>query len=66
MGFRSFNLDELSAQAPYDQPNQPWNPVDLVSRREAASAQDDPDAYRWSDDGSDITSEAVAQGPRTR
>jgi len=66
MGFRPFDLDELSEQASHDQLNPPGNPVDLVSRREAASAQNDVDAHRWSDDGGNMTSEAVAQWPRTR
>lgn len=60
IGFRSFNLDELSEQEPHDQPNPPGNPADLVSRREAVSARDDLDAHRWSDDGV-IASEAVTQ-----
>lgn len=67
MGFRPFDLDELSEQASYDQLRPPpGNPVDLVSRRKASSAQNDLDAHRWSDDGGNITSEAVTQRPRTR
>ncbi len=70
MGCRPFDIDELSEQASHDQSNPPGNPVDLVpvdlvSRREAASTQDDLDAHRWSDDGGNTTSEAMAQQPRT-
>jgi hypothetical protein len=61
MGFRSFDLDALLEQVSDDQPNPPGGPVDFVSRRAAASARDDLDAHRWSDDGGSITSEAVAQ-----
>jgi hypothetical protein len=66
MGFRSFDLDLLSEQASDDQPKPPGNPADLVSRREAASARDDLDADRWSDDGGNITSEAVAKWSAAR
>jgi hypothetical protein len=66
MGFRSFDLDALSEQVSADQPNPTGNPADLVSRRVAASARDDLDAHRWSDDGGNIASEAVAQWLGTR
>jgi hypothetical protein len=66
MGFRFFDLDALSGGEPHDQPNPPGNPANFVSRREAALARDDLDAHRWSDDGGNITSEAVAQWSRIR
>jgi hypothetical protein len=66
IGFRSFDLDALSEQGSDDQPSPPRNPADLVSRREAASVREDLDAHRWSDDGGNIASEAVAQWSGTR
>jgi hypothetical protein len=67
MGFRSFDLDALSEQEPDEQPNPPGGPAGFVSRREAASARDDLlDAHRWSDDGGNIASEAVAQWSAAR
>jgi hypothetical protein len=66
MGFRAFDLDVLSDPESRDRPNPSGEPVDLVSRRKAASARDDLDAHRWSDDGGNSTIEAVARWPRTR
>jgi hypothetical protein len=66
MGFRSFDLDALSEQEPHDRLGPPGNPADLVSRREAASARDPLDVHRWSDDGGNMISEAVARWSRTR
>jgi hypothetical protein len=62
MGFRSFDLDSLSEQESDDQPNLPGNSAEFVAHREAAPARYDLDADRWSDDGGNITSEAVAAG----
>jgi hypothetical protein len=66
VGFRSFDLDSLSEQVSYDQPNPADNRADLVFRREAASVRDDLDADRWSDDGGNVTSEAVAKWSAAR
>lgn len=72
MGFRCFDLDVLSEREPHDQLGPPRHPADPISRREAASGReaaserDDLDAHRWSDDGGNIASEAVAQWSRTR
>jgi hypothetical protein len=66
MGFRSFDLDALSEQESDDQPNPPGTPADLASRPEAASARDDLDAHRWSDDGGNIASVAVAKWSAAR
>src|ERR1700733_3910968 len=66
MGFRWFDLDAFAELAPHNQLAPPGSPVDLVSRREAALARDHLDAHRWSDDGGGMTSQAVAQRPRTR
>lgn len=66
MGFRCFDLDAFAEQEPHNQLDQPGNPTDLVSRREAALARDHMDAHRWSDDGGDMISEAVARWSKTR
>jgi hypothetical protein len=66
MGFRAFDLDAFSEQESHDRLNLPGNPAELFSRRAAASARADLDAHRWSDDGGNIASEAVAQWSRTR
>jgi hypothetical protein len=66
MGFRCFDLDALSEQEPLDRLGPPGNPADLVSRREAVSARDHLDAHRWSDDGGNVISDAVAQWQRAR
>ena len=61
MGFRSFDLDELSQQGSNDRANPSGNPADPGARREAASAQDGLDAHRWEDDGGSIAGEAAAK-----
>lgn len=66
MGFRSFDLDALSEQPCHGRLGPPRNPADVVPRREAASARDHVDAHRWSDDGGNMISEAVARWSRTR
>ena len=54
VGFRSFDLDALSEQGPSDRPRAATQPVDLVARREAASARDRFDDDRWSDEGGSV------------
>jgi hypothetical protein len=66
MGFRSFDLDSLSAQGSSDPPPTPEQPVDLVVRREAALARDGFDADRGSDEGGGVSGEAVAEWPAAR
>jgi hypothetical protein len=64
VGLRSFDLDALSQSD--DQRGPPGNPVDLATRRSAASASDDLDADGWSDDGGTtgaVNSAAVAKWP---
>jgi hypothetical protein len=63
VGFRSFDLDALSDQGSSDRPPAPAQPVDLAARREAALARDDVDADLWSDEGSRVSGEAVAEWP---
>jgi hypothetical protein len=58
MGFRSFDLDSFSEQVSDDQPNPAGNPA-IRRKSVPASARDDLDADRWSDDGGNMTSEAV-------
>jgi hypothetical protein len=66
VGFRSFDLDALSELESSDPLPMPGRPVDLVARREAASAEGDLDARRWSDEGGSVKSEAVAERPATQ
>jgi hypothetical protein len=66
VGFRSFELGSPSEQPSDDPPNPLGRPADLVARREAASARDGLDANRWSDDGGNVASEAVAKRSATR
>jgi len=61
MGFRSFDLNELSEQVASDRP--PAEPGDLVARREAALERDGSDADRWSNEGGSVGAEAVAEWP---
>lgn len=63
LGFRSLDLDALSEQGSSDRPPRPAQPVDLAARREAALARDGFDAERWSDEGSSVSGEAVAEWP---
>ena len=63
IGFRSFDLSELSKQESDDPPKALGNPVAHLARRESASAPDDLDADRWSDDGGLVDSVAVAKWP---
>jgi hypothetical protein len=63
MGFRSFDLDALSDQAPSDRPPAPGQPIDLVARRRAALARDRFVADRWSDEGGSASGAAVAEWP---
>jgi hypothetical protein len=65
MGFRAFDLDALSDPESRDRPDEPGNPVDLASRRAAASARNDLDAHRWSDDGGNSITEALARWSET-
>src|SRR5271167_4434478 len=57
MGFRSFDLDELSEQRPSEHADRSGNPDDLVARRRAASVHDALDAHRWEDDGGSVAGE---------
>jgi hypothetical protein len=61
MGFRSFDLDELSEQESDGHANPSGNRADPGARREAASAQSALDARRWEDDGGSIAGEAEAK-----
>ena len=61
MGFRSFDLDELSEQESDDHANPSGNPADPGARRQAVSAHDGLDAHRWEDDGGSIAGEAAAK-----
>jgi hypothetical protein len=65
LGFRSFDLDALSEQQPRRPPPTPGQPADLVTRREAASARDDVDTQRWSDEGGSVACEGAAEWPAT-
>jgi hypothetical protein len=58
IGFRSFDLDVLTAQESSDRLT--TQPVDLVARRHGASGRDDFDGDRWSDDGGSASTEAAA------
>ena len=66
MGFRSFDLDELSEQmsSHLEQrsgrlADRSGNPDDLFARRNAASVQDALDAHRWEDDGGSVAGEVA-------
>lgn len=61
MGFRSFDLDELSEQDADDHADPSAYPADLVALREALSAQDPLAAQRWEDDGGSIGNLAAAK-----
>ena len=61
MGFRSFDLDELSEQESDDHASPYGNRADRGARREAASAQAALDARRWEDDGGNIAGEAAGE-----
>jgi hypothetical protein len=61
MGFRSFNLDELSEQDADDHADPSGYPTDLVALREALGAQDPLAAQRWEDDGGSIANAAAAK-----
>ena len=63
MGFRLFDLDVLSEQESSGPPPTSGQPVDLVVRRETASARDGFDAAFWSDKGGHVSGEAVAEWP---
>jgi hypothetical protein len=60
IGFRSFDLDELSGQDGSGPPPSPPEPVDLLARREA-SARDQVSAEAWPDAGNSVGSRALAQ-----
>jgi hypothetical protein len=66
MGFRSFDLDAFSEQESSGPPPEPGRPVDLVVRREAALARDGFGGDDWSDAGSRVKREAVAEWPAAR
>lgn len=59
MGFRSFDLNELSEQTPSEHADRSGNPDDLVARREAASVQEALDSHRWEDDGGSAAGEVA-------
>lgn len=61
IGFRSFDLDELSARDGSAPPRSSAEPVDLVARREAASARDQASAEGRPDAGNSVGSRALAQ-----
>jgi hypothetical protein len=66
LGFRSFDLDALSEPESSGPPPTPGQPADPLARRGAASARDDVDAQRWSDEGGSVAREAAAEWPATR
>jgi hypothetical protein len=59
MGFRSFDLDELSQEKGSDHAERSGYPGDLDARRKAASMQDAVDADRWEDDGGSVVGEVA-------
>jgi hypothetical protein len=59
IGFRSFDLDQLSEPTSNDQVDRPGYPDELVARRKALSAQDALDAHRWEDDGGSAVGEVA-------
>jgi hypothetical protein len=64
VGFRSFDLDELSEPESSGRPRPTAGlPLDLAARREAASARDEADGQRWSNEGGRVAREAVAERP---
>lgn len=63
IGFRSFDLSELSEQESDDPPKALGNPVARLALRETESARDDLDTDRWSDDGGPVDRAAVAKWP---
>jgi hypothetical protein len=63
MGFRLFDLDAFSEQESSGTPPTSRQPVDLEVRSEAAWARDGFAADRWSDEGSSVSGEPVAERP---
>ncbi len=59
MGFRSFDLDELSEQKSTEHADRSGNPDDLAGRRKAAPVHDALDAQRWEDDGGSAAGEVA-------
>jgi hypothetical protein len=63
VGFRSFDLCELSRQQPDHPPGAVVDQTQFRARREAAQTQGTHDAQRWSDDGGRTAGRAVARHP---
>ena len=66
VGFRSFDLGELSDGGSSGAPHHVGRPGDFVTRRLAAVERDDLDAHRWLDERGSFAIEAVAECPAPR
>jgi hypothetical protein len=66
VGFRSFDLGELSGAGSSGAPHTVGHRDDFMTRRRAALKGDELDAQRWLDEGGSLPIEAVAECPAPR
>ncbi len=66
IGFRSLDVGALFEREPDEQIDSTVDPVQFLTRREAASARDAQGFGRWSDDGGSAAVEAVVGRPALR